>query len=95
LSSCVLIRTGFSQKGAHERSQIRFLRPQVEVNMVDHHAVGPDFDPEDFGKMNHPVQKKLFVRVCLEDGKPGIAPADDMIAGAGIFDAQRSSLNNS
>ena len=40
--------------------------------------------------MNHAIKKKLFVGVSLEDGKPGIAPADDMITGAGIFDAQRS-----
>lgn len=58
--------------------------------MTRFYSVSPDFDPEDFGEMNHAIQKKLFVGVLLENGKPGIASANDMIASSGIFNAQRS-----
>ena len=41
----------------HVGAKVRFLCPQVDMDVVDHQAVGPDLDPEQFREMNHPVQK--------------------------------------
>jgi len=60
------------------------------MDVVDHQAVCPHLDPEQFREMNHPVQKQFLVGIILKNRQPGVAPADDMVAGTWKFDAQRS-----
>ena len=87
----VVVHTGKRGKErSHVGAKVRLLCPKVDVDVVDHQAVCPDIDPEQFRKMNHPVQKQFLVGIIPENRQPGVTPADDMVAGAWKFDAQRS-----
>lgn len=75
---------------SHVGAKLRFLFPQVDMDVVDHQAVCPDLDPEQFREMNHPVQKQFLVGIIPKNWQPTITPADDMVAGAWEFYAQWS-----
>jgi len=64
--------------------------------MVDHHAVCPDLNLEQFGVINHPVVQQFPVHVFPENRQTGIPSGRSHDrAGPGIFDAQGPRHGNS
>ena len=52
------------------------------MDVVDHHAIRPDLNPEDFRKVNQPIQKQFLIRVFPENRQTGVAATDHMVTGS-------------